>query len=76
MIFLSYMPRSGSTLLASLLNQRPDTYASPTSNLCNTMGEVIKAWVKLHETKASSGKDKALIRMLAAMMGARYDTDY
>ena len=75
MIFLSYMPRSGSTLLASLLNQRPDTYASPTSNLCNTMGEVIKAWVKLHETKASNGKDKDLIRMLAAMMEARYDTD-
>ena len=33
--FLSSMPRSGSTLLKCLLNQRPDTYASNTSNLCD-----------------------------------------
>ena len=31
--FLSSIPRSGSTLLASLLEQRKDTYVSPTSDL-------------------------------------------
>ena len=42
--FLSSLPRSGSTLLASLLNQNPDVFASNTSNLCEVMGAVIDAW--------------------------------
>ena len=75
MIFLTSLPRSGSTLLASLLNQRPDVYASHTSNLCDTMGAAVKAWGNNPETLASNGEEKDLIRMLAAMMEARYDTD-
>ena len=35
--FLSGIPRSGSTLLTSLLNQRPDTYAGNTSNLADML---------------------------------------
>lgn len=35
--FLSSLPRSGSTLLASLLEQRNDTYVSGTSDLCASM---------------------------------------
>ena len=48
--FLSGIPRSGSTLLNSLLNQRPDTFASNTSNLC----DVIYAFNKLWETNSTS----------------------
>ena len=48
--FLSGIPRSGSTLLNSLLNQRPDTYASNTSNLC----DMICAFNKLWETNSTS----------------------
>ena len=48
--FLSGIPRSGSTLLNSLLNQRPDTYASNTSNLC----DMICAFNKLWETISTS----------------------
>ena len=64
MIFLSSLPRSGSTLLTSLLNQRPDTYASPTSNLCDTMGAAVQAWEQNPTTKASGGTQKDLIRIL------------
>jgi len=75
MIFLSSIPRSGSTLLTSLLNQRPDVYASPTSNLCDTMGAAVKAWEKNPITKASGAKEEDLIRILQGIQHSRYDTD-
>ena len=36
-IFLAGLPRSGSTLLTSILNQNPDIFASSSSPLCNTL---------------------------------------
>lgn len=35
--FLSGLPRSGSTLLSSILNQNPDIYAGPNSPMCGMM---------------------------------------
>ena len=61
MIFLSTIPRSGSTLLTSLLNQRPDVYATPTSNLCDTIGGAIYAWQKNLKTIAQNGTNEALL---------------
>jgi hypothetical protein len=75
MIFLSSLPRSGSTLLTSLLNQRPDVYASPTSNLCDTMGAAAKMWEQNPITKASGGKEDDIIRILQGIQSNRYDTD-
>ena len=75
MIFLSSLPRSGSTLLSSLLNQHPDVYASPTSNLCDTMGAAAKMWEENPTTKASGGEDEDIIRILQGIQNARYDTD-
>ena len=75
MIFLSGIPRSGSTLLTSLLNQRPDTYASPTSNLCDTMGAAVQAWESNPTTKAQGGSKRDLRRILKSIADARYDTD-
>ena len=75
MIFLASLPRSGSTLLTSLLNQRPDVYASPTSNLCDTMAAVVLSWEGNPNTKASGGKEKDMIRILKSIYDARYDTD-
>ena len=75
MIFLASLPRSGSTLLTSLLNQRPDVYASPTSNLCDTMGAAVQVWEQNPMTKASDAKQEDLIRILSGIMDARYDTD-
>jgi hypothetical protein len=75
MIFLSSLPRSGSTLLTSLLNQRPDTYASPTSNLFDTMGAAVQMWEQNPTTQASSGKQEDIVRILEGIMTNRYDTD-
>jgi len=36
-IFLTGLPRSGTTLLTSILNQNPDVYASPNSALCQIL---------------------------------------
>jgi sulfotransferase len=41
MYFLSGLPRSGSTLLAALLNQRNDTYVTATDTLPVAMGNVM-----------------------------------
>ena len=75
MIFLSSLPRSGSTLLTSLLNQHPDVYASPTSNLFDTMGMAVAAWEQNPTTKASGGTQKDLLRILKGIATERYDTD-
>ena len=75
MIFLSSLPRSGSTLLTSLLNQRNDVYATPTSNLSDTMGAAVKAWEQNPTTKAGGGKEEDIIRILRGIQSGRYDTD-
>ncbi len=74
MIFLSSIPRSGSTLLTSLLNQHPDVYASPTSNLCDIMGAQVNAWENNLTTHAQGGTESDLLRLLKTTMDNRYDT--
>ncbi len=70
--FLSSLPRSGSTLLASLLNQRPDTFASTTSNLCDVMGGAVKEWELNLATISSGGNREEIIRILRGMVNNRY----
>ena len=36
--FMAGLPRSGGTLLSSILNQNPNIYVSPQSTLPNTLG--------------------------------------
>ena len=72
MYFLASLPRSGSTLLASLLNQRPDTYASPTSNLCDIMGGAVAAWESNPATKASGESRDDIIEVLRGMAARKY----
>ena len=74
MIYLASLPRSGSTLLGSLLNQRDDVFASKTSNLCATLGSAIQSWER-KETSASDGSQEDLHRILAGIADNRYDTD-
>jgi hypothetical protein len=44
MHFLAGLPRSGSTLLGTLLCQRPDLQVSATSGLIDIMGAAAAAW--------------------------------
>lgn len=48
------MPRSGSTLLANILNQNPRFWATPTSGLCPLMLQVNNAWSQIPELRASA----------------------
>ena len=67
---LSSIPRSGSTLLSSLLSQRPDTFVSPTSSL----GEVISSAEKTFANNySSSAADmKKVGELLNATVTAHY----
>lgn len=42
--FLTGLPRSGSTVLASILNQNPDVYVTPTSPMLNVAVKMQEAW--------------------------------
>lgn len=70
--FLASIPRSGSTLLASLLGQREDTYVSPTSNLGELMGSVVHSWESSPSTKAGECGKEELYRTLKGLMDAKY----
>ena len=70
--FLSSIPRSGSTLLSALLNQRSDTYVSTTSSLCDTMGSAITTWDQNPATHAAGRVEEDGIRMLRSIADAHY----
>jgi hypothetical protein len=51
--FLSGLPRSGSTVLAALLNQHPEIYATSTSGLTDLLSGVLNAWSSSESIKSS-----------------------
>jgi len=51
--FLSGLPRSGSTILASIFNQNPNVYVTPTSPLLDLLIENQNAWHNLPSVKAN-----------------------
>ena len=58
--FLNGMPRSGSTLLANMLNQNPRFWATPTSGLCPLLLQTNAAWNNISELRASATVDTKL----------------
>jgi len=70
--FLSSIPRSGSTLLASLLGQREDTHVSKTSNLLEAMGSLVEGIESSIATKASDASQDELYRMLDGVVNGKY----
>ena len=69
--FLAGLPRSGSTVLAALLNQHPDAHASATSGMGELMFNTFQAWKSSSAEQASTDIDqvKAVLR---GIMDARY----
>lgn len=51
--FLSGLPRSGSTVLASILNQNPQVYVTPTSPMLNVAVQMQEAWAEDPTVKAN-----------------------
>ena len=70
--FLASIPRSGSTLLSSLLSQRPDTYVSPTSNLSAILGGTLTAIEEHPSTVASKSSDEEKYMILNSIIKAKY----
>jgi sulfotransferase len=64
--FMAGLPRSGSTVLAALLNQHPDVYASPQTDLLNMLYEVNKEIPNYESYKAGlfhAGYEKVMSSM-------------
>jgi len=55
--FLSGIPRSGSTLLGSILSQNPNVYVTATSNLGMLLNDVDELWKKSHVLKHRSTEE-------------------
>lgn len=51
--FLTGLPRSGSTVLSSILNQNPDVYVTPTSPMLNVAVKMQEAWREDSTVKAN-----------------------
>lgn len=57
--FLSGLPRSGSTVLASILNQNPNVYVTPTSPMLNVAVKMQEAWREDPTVKANYFEEQA-----------------
>ena len=57
--FLSGLPRSGSTVLSSILNQNPEVYVTPTSPMLNIAVKMQEAWREDPTVKANYYEDQA-----------------
>jgi hypothetical protein len=70
--FLSGLPRSGSTVLSSILNQHSQVHSTSTSGLIDLMGSLCMAWESspaVHTQKPDKGEAYSLLRSL---MDAKY----
>ena len=72
--FLSGLPRSGSTVLSSLLNQHPQIQSTSTSGLIDIMGAVCTAWESSPSTVAQSANKEEVYRLLRSVLEGKYET--
>ena len=73
MYFLSGLPRSGSTLLGTLLSQRPNFKVSATSSLIDIMGSVAITWENLPQTKSGDNSMDGLYPLLKVIYEKYYN---
>ena len=70
--FLSGLPRSGSTVLAAILNQNPEVYVTPTSPMLDLLIENQNAWHKLPSVQANPFPEQ-LTNITKAMIDASWE---
>jgi len=71
--FLSGIPRSGSTVLAAILNQNPATHVSTTSGLVHALDGLANTWHSqglLNENDADRAKLAQTMRGMIATIAA------
>ena len=67
-IFLAGLPRSGSTLFTSILNQNPDIFASSSSPVCNTLYWSHRLWSDQIALQANPNADVPLPLLFTARL--------
>lgn len=76
--FLSGLPRSGSTVLAALLNQHPEIHATSTSGLLDMLVGTLKAWSDSLSVRASTQdkeeSEKEIQRILRNICQTKYES--
>jgi len=72
--FMAGLPRSGSTLLSALLNQHPEIYASPTTDLLTALYQVESIIFNTESYKA--GLHKANIQSVLSNIADNYYAGY
>lgn len=73
--FLSGLPRSGSTVLAAILNQHPDLHTSSTSGLLDVMFGTFQAWKSSMSSQADATEgagESEIKRILRNVAEAKY----
>jgi hypothetical protein len=70
--FLSGLPRSGSTVLAAILNQNPKTRVSATSGLVHALTGLAETWHKEPMLKDNDPEMKKLAKTMAGTIDAFY----
>lgn len=74
--FLSGIPRSGSTVLAAILNQNPATHVSTTSGLVHALDGLANTWHSAGLLNENDPDRKKLAQTMRGMIDAFYeDTD-
>jgi len=74
--FLSGIPRSGSTVLAAILNQNLDTHVSTTSGLVLALDALANGWHQQHLLNSTDPERNKLAQAMRGMIDSFYeDTD-
>lgn len=73
--FINGMPRSGSTLLANILNQNPRFRATPTSGLCPLILQVNNVWNNISEIRASATAQNKIDTLRSMVEGFHSDIE-
>jgi hypothetical protein len=69
--FLSGLPRSGSTVLAAILNQNQNLNVTPTSGLIDVIDSVCQAWETSQTIAASKKSDNEVYHLLKGIVDAK-----
>lgn len=70
--FLSGLPRSGSTVLAAILNQNPKMHVSTTSGLVDALGGLVNTWQSNPILNNNDKDKKKLAQTMRGMIDAFY----
>lgn len=71
--FLAGLPRSGSTLLAAILNQNPSARVSATSDLVGVLDTLANLWANAHTLSTNDPERKRLSNVMRAIISAEYE---